>query len=294
MSNEHEAIATLNGDVNTESKQNISFTFAHSSQASLAWKDLIQGLQQWPIWLMLAYRDISVRYRRSVLGPFWLTLSMAITVFTMGYLYGHLFHTDLQRYYPLLAAGMLTWTLLSSIITEATEAFSTTTALIQQIKLPYTLYVHRVIARNVIIFFHNIVVMIPILLIFHDYAKINACTLLLIPGLIALYINAFLYSGIFAMIGARYRDVSQIIRSLVQVIFFVTPVMWSPEVLPKEDQIFVDLNPFFAFIQIIREPLLGKLPTMHNVAVVVITTVIGALIAAKMFTRYRARIVYWL
>lgn len=291
MSIEHEAI--ISSDV-TNTKVEHHTHFKRPTQAMLAWQDLTEGLAKWPIWLTLAYRDISVRYRRSVLGPFWLTLSMAITIYTMGYLYGHLFHTDLQRYYPLLAAGMLTWGLLSNIITEATEAFSTTTALIEQIKLPFTLYIHRVIARNMIIFFHNIVVMIPILLMFHEYAKLNWCILLLIPGLFAVYVNAFIFSAIFAMIGARYRDVSQIIRSLVQVIFFVTPVMWEPAVLPAHDRIFVDLNPFYAFIELIRAPLLGKTPTLQNVEMVALMTLLGGLFAAKMFTRYRARIVYWL
>src|SRR5579862_3469636 len=77
------------------------------SQTKLAWLDIKEGLQKWPIWMMLAYQDIKLRYRRSVLGPFWLTLSMAITVYTMGYLYGHLFHIELKTYYPFLVAGML-------------------------------------------------------------------------------------------------------------------------------------------------------------------------------------------
>ena len=294
MSIEHEAVATLgNLPVDNATLPN-NIVFPRANQTQLAWKDVLEGLAKWPIWLTLSYRDISVRYRRSVLGPFWLTLSMAITVYTMGYLYGHLFHTDLQRYYPILTAGMLSWSLLSSVVIESTEGFSTTTALIQQIKLPYTLHIHRIASRNMIIFFHNIVVIVPILIIFHEYAKVNWHTLLIIPGLLVVYINSIIYGSILAMIGGRYRDVSQIIRSFVQVIFFVTPVMWEPDVLPDRDRFFVDLNPFYAFIQIIREPLLGKMPTMHNLAVVAFMTVIGAWFGFKMFTKYRARIVYWL
>jgi lipopolysaccharide transport system permease protein len=293
MSTQQDAIIAMAAE-DFAAPQEKTVVFPRQSQTFLAQQDFLDGLKQWPIWLSLAYRDISVRYRRSSIGPFWLTLSMAITVYTMGYLYGHLFHTDLQRYYPLLAAGMLAWALLSSIITDATDAFTSSSPLIQQIKLPYTLYIHRVVTRNIIIFFHNIVVMVPILIIFHQYAKVNFCTLLIIPGLIAIYIASFIYSTIFAIIGARYRDVSQIIRSMIQVIFFVTPVMWEPDVLPAHDRFIIDLNPFYAYIQLIRAPLLGKVPTMHNLIVVLITTAIGAVIAAKMFTRYRARIVYWL
>ena len=111
---------------------------------------------------MLAYQDIQLRYRRSVLGPFWLTLSMAITAYSMGFLYGHLFHTDLEQYYPFLVAGLLTWGLLSNAVTDLTDTFMLSDSLIKQIKLPYTLYIHRVITRNIIIFFHNSLVMVPI------------------------------------------------------------------------------------------------------------------------------------
>src|SRR5436190_24289563 len=82
------------------------------NQQQLAWEDLTVGTKKWRIWLTLAYQDIKLRYRRSVLGPFWLTISMAVTVYSMGFLYAHLFHTDLQQYYPFLVAGMLCWTMI--------------------------------------------------------------------------------------------------------------------------------------------------------------------------------------
>src|SRR5690348_10368802 len=126
-----------------------------SSHYALAVRDIRDGLKKWNVWLMLAYQDVKLRYRRSVLGPFWITLSMAITVYSMGYLYGHLFHTNLQIYFPFLVSGMLSWALVSSQISDLTEAFSGSESLIKQIKLPYSLYIHRVAMRNIIIFFHN-------------------------------------------------------------------------------------------------------------------------------------------
>lgn len=290
MSIEHEATASL--ELNIPEQQEVIFPDVNQKQ--LAIKDVIDGFKKWPIWLTLAYQDISIRYRRSVLGPFWITLSMAITVYTMGYLYAHLFHVELQRYYPLLTAGMLTWSLIVSLVIESTEGFTAAISLINQIKLPYTLHIHRIISRNLIIFFHNIIVIVPILAIYHDYAKVNWCTLLLIPGLIMIYANSMFYGLILAMIGARFRDVSQIIKSLIQVVFFVTPVMWEPTVLPEQDRLFVDLNPFYAFIQLIREPLLGRTPTLHNLMMVAFISLIGAWISFRMLARYRARIVYWL
>lgn len=289
-----ESTISLTDDQSISPAKQDGIAFPKQNPKSLALNDIKTGLQKWRVWLMLAYQDIKLRYRRSVLGPFWLTLSMAITVYSMGYLYSHLFHTDIQSYFPFLVAGMLSWTLISTAITELTDAFITSDGLIKQIKLPYSLYIHRVVSRNIIIFFHNVLVIIPILVIFHETAKVNLYTLILIPGLFIVYVNAIIYGLILAMIGARYRDVSQIIKSLVQVAFFITPVMWSPSILPEGKRFIAMLNPFYSFIEMIRAPLMGHAPVLLNYCIVALVTALGALVCMKMFIQYRARIVYWL
>jgi lipopolysaccharide transport system permease protein len=269
-------------------------SFSHPRQKTLAYEDLVQGLQKWRIWFMLASQDIQLRYRRSVIGPFWITLSMAITVYSMGYLYAHLFKIDMDRYYPFLVAGMLGWSLILSLMLDFTEGFLVIHSLIKQIKLPYTVYLHRIIMRNYLMFFHHLLVMLPIFVIFHNNAPINACTLFIIPGLALLYLNVFCYGSIIAMFSARYRDVPPIIKSMMQVIFFVTPVMWQPQGLQGHKQLIAELNPFYVFLELIRAPLLGKLPTAFNFSVILFFTVLGVISSALLFTRYRARIIYWL
>lgn len=274
MSSKQETIT--NPSLNLASLENSDavddVVFPQITMRQKALDDLKEGFVKWRIWLMLAYQDIKLRYRRSVLGPFWLTISMGITVYSMGFLYAKLFHVELQRYYPFLVGGMLSWSLISTILTEVTDGLTAADGFIKQIKMPYSLYIHRIAARNVLIFFHNILVIIPILIIFHQYAKINFNSLLLFPGLAILYFNCICYGLIIAMIGARYRDISQMIKSLVSVIFFITPVMWSPEALGRRHYYLVDLNPFYAFIELIRSPLLGHLPTLNNLLVVSVVT----------------------
>lgn len=260
----------------------------------LAFKDIQDGLSKWRVWLMLAYQDIKLRYRRSVLGPFWITLSMAISVYSMGFLYSHLFRSDLQSYFPFLVGGMIAWALISTLVTELTDAFSNSDHLLKQIKLPFSLYIHRIVARNIIIFFHNTLVIVPLFVIFHETAKINWNTLFLFVGLFIIYVNALLYGLTLAMLGARFRDISQIVKSLIQVVFFLTPVMWKPDVLSANKKFIVLFNPFSSFIQIIRAPLIGTLPALHDLLMVLFMTILGALICYYLFVRYRARIVYWL
>ncbi len=284
----------MDSSLNIDPQAVSSAVMPRHTRKSLAMQDFTQGITQWRIWLLLAYQDIKLRYRRSVLGPFWITLSMAITVYSMGFLYAHLFKTDMRQYYPFLVAGMLAWSLISVVITELTETFISSDSLIKQIKLPYSAYIHRVAARNIIIFFHNLIVMIPVLVIFHETIKVNFYTLLLIPNLMLIYINIFSFGMILAIIGARYRDISQIIKSLIQVAFFVTPVMWNPAVLPPQYQQFIPLNPFYIFVELLRAPLTGTPNSLPIIAIALLITGIGICTSALLFTRYRARIIYWL
>ena len=112
-------------------------SFTPSSQRKKAFLDYIQSLLMWRIWMSLAWQDINIRYRRSVIGPFWITLSMAITVYSMGFLYAKIFHTQLEEYFPYLVSGMLAWGLILSLITEGVDAYLFSVSLIRQVKLPY-------------------------------------------------------------------------------------------------------------------------------------------------------------
>lgn len=266
--------------------------FVRKTKYRLAIDDILDGFRQWQIWLLIAYMDIRLRYRRSVLGPFWVTLSMMITVYSMGYLYSSVFHSDLNSYFPYLTAGMIGWALVSNSIMELTDTYTNYEGLVKQIKLPFMLYIHRVSMRNIFIFFHNLIVIVPVLILFHQ--SVNANMLLLIPALAVFYINALSYGLILAILGARYRDVSQMIKSMVQVIFFVTPIMWKPDVLSANKQLLVHLNPMNSFLEMIRAPLLGTVPSNHDLKYVLLITVAGILLSFFLFARVRSRIVYWL
>ncbi len=269
-----------------------SITEKMPTRFQLALKDIFDGLKNWPIWILLSWQDIRLRYRRSQLGPFWITISMAITIYTMGFLYGHLFRTPIQNYFPFLAAGMLAWNLISLLIIEETNAFIEADNFLKQIKLPYSVFVLRIISRCFIIFLHNIVVIIPLFFIFH--IQVTWAILFIVPSLLLIFINAFCYGLILAAIGARYRDVAQLITSVIQVIFFITPIMWNPAILPEKYHIWIMLNPFAQYVEILRAPLMSTLPTMYSINAVLFMTLVGMILSSLLMLRVRHRIIYWL
>lgn len=270
------------------------FASRRNNRYKLALKDIIEGLKKWPIWLMLAKHDLYLSKRRSFLGPIWLTLSIAITIYSMGFLYSYLFKLELANYLPFLSTGMICWLLISHLLIEACGSFTTSAGYIREIKLPYTLYLHRVASRNILTFMHNSIALIPLYFLFPNTMPINLSVLFIIPGMILIYINAISYGLILAILSSRYRDTAQFISSIMRVIFFLTPVMWNPITLPEKFQFLIQFNPFYVFVQLVRAPLLGSLPSMFNLTLVFIVTAIGLIASISLFSHYRTRIIYWL
>lgn len=258
----------------------------------LVFQDIFQGIKQWDVWLILGWQDIRFRYRRSTLGPFWITLSMAVTISCMAFLYAYLFKTDIRNYFPHLAAGMIVWNLFSMLITDGTQIFLESAHYLRQVKLPYTIFVLRLIVRSFIVFSHNLIIMVPVIWFFH--IPVTWALLFLIPGFLLIFLAAFPYVFILAILGARFRDVTQIVSSIIQVVYFATPIMWNAEQLSGKLQYIVTLNPFAHFLSLLRAPLLGHLPNMISLLVCISIILIGFGLSFLLMKKVRKRIVYWL
>src|SRR5258706_4715928 len=255
-----------------------------------AFSDLKNGLALWPLWLRLGWNDILQRYRRSMLGPCWLTASMAIMVISLGVLYAELFNTPIHDFLPYLCVGLLVWNLMSSFLTEGGTLFTGAESYIKQIRLPYSVYVFRSSWSKLIIFAHNFIIYLGVLLYFEIWP--GAVALLAIPGLLLLLVNGAAITLCIGMVSARFRDVPQLINSVVQIVFFVTPIMWKPELLRGRAYI-ADFNPFYHLLEIVRAPLLGSLPSATSYLAVLLITLVNAVIVGAFFARFRSRISYW-
>lgn len=261
------------------------------SRLALAWADLIQGCMSYPIWGMLGWQDIRQRYRRSVLGPFWLTISTAIMVGALGFVYSTLFKQTLSSYLPFIGVGLIVWTLISTIFGEACSVFIGAEGMIKQLRLPLTVHVCRMVWRNIIIFGHNAVILLIIYVLYGTGWHLN---LLTIPLAVLLFsLNGLAIGLVLGVFCTRFRDIVQIVANIVQLIFFATPIMWRPEVLGDRGWI-ADYNPAYHFIELIRAPLLGEALPTTSWLVASLVTLVGLAIALTSLTRFRHRVAYWL
>lgn len=258
----------------------------------LAAADIVRGLYAWPIWVLLGMNDIRQRYRRSRIGQFWITLSIGIFIASIGGVYSLLFGREVDDYIPYLATNYVVWGFISSTATDCTSVFIQSAGYLRQEALPKTIFVMRILARNFMILAHNVVV-IPIVFIVFSVMP-GPSLVLAIPGLFLLGLAGFATALIFGVLCTRFRDLPQIIQSLLQIGFFLTPVLWRPEQLPSDARLVVAINPLAAYLHIVTEPMLGQIPSLGTYARAFAATVILFAIALPLFARFRARIVYWL
>lgn len=115
------------------------------SQLQKAITDIWAGLNAWRLWTLFGYNDVKMKYRRSTLGPFWASLSMAGQVFVTGFVMAYLFHMTLQRYLPYICIGLIVWSFLTTIISEGATAFISSAELILQVKRPLFIYLLQVV-----------------------------------------------------------------------------------------------------------------------------------------------------
>ena len=260
-------------------------------QFQMASRDLANSFRRLGLSWSLAWHDVTSRYRGSVLGPFWITLSMGLMVLGIGFLYASLFNLPLNEFLPYVALGIVFFGVMTGTINEGCETFVLASGMLSQTSLPMFTFVWRTVLRNLINFGHHLVIVVG-MLAYYGYWKVADVPLALI-GILLMLLNASWMSLLAAIASARFRDIPQIVVSGMQFAIFMTPVFWLPDRFGKH-QVFLDLNPFYHLLQAVRAPLLGQ--TVHTTSYVVLVAmaVVGWLVTFAIFARTRRRLVHYL
>ncbi len=270
--------------------------FATDASGPRSWKrafrDLGHGWKQRPLWGYLGWQDIKQRYRRSVLGPLWISISMGVIATAMGILYGTLFGENIATFLPYVATGLLIWNFINGCILEGSEVFIANEGLIRFLPAPLTLHVYRLVWRQTLFFLHNLVIWLLLVIIFPQ--PLGWSVLLALPAFALLVLNGAWITVVSGILATRFRDIPPIIASVTQLLFFMTPIVWSYERLKSNPLAgYVELNPVMHFVEILRQPLLGQPIVWRHWYVVLAITVVGCSTALVCLRNYRSRVAYW-
>ncbi|MDD2703941.1 MAG: ABC transporter permease [Acidocella sp.] len=260
---------------------------------TLAAADIAETVRLWPLVWTLSFFDIRLRYRGSLLGPFWLTLSTAIMVASIGFLYAKLFHQDVSAYLPFLAISLVLWNFINTITSEGATCLTQSEGMIRSMRMPHSLHAARVVMRNVLVLGHNLIVIVVVFAIFRTTPNISAFSL--IPACLLWAVDGFAVCLLLGIFGARFRDIPPIIGSIMQIAFYMTPIMWSPTMLMHRGFAIalVKLNPFFSLLEIVRGPLLNMPLEPEAWTTALAYSAVLLLLTTIAFIRARSRIPYW-
>jgi ABC-type polysaccharide/polyol phosphate export permease len=257
----------------------------------MAFRDLRASVGRADLAWSLAWHDISSRYRGSILGPFWITLSMGLMVLGMGLVYSRLFGLTLHDYLPYVALGIVFFAAITGAVTEGCDTFVQAAGMLSQTSLPMFTFVWRTILRNLINLAHHLVIVVAVLAYFGYWREANVPAALL--GLLLLVVNAGWGSMLAAIASARFRDIPQIVQSVMQFAMFMTPVFWKSDRFGA-NHIFLELNPFYHVLQAVRAPLLGTEVAPHTYLFLAAMAVVGWAVTFSVFAHTRRRIVHYL
>lgn len=256
-----------------------------------AFIDLAQGGARWKTAYKLGLQDIELRYKRSMLGPFWLSASLVATVLALSYLFSQIFGMHFVDYVSFVGAGMLGWTLIAAMVNEGCGSVQEHAAYLSNVRMPLSMLAWRITLRNAIVFAHNLIAIIGILLAFG--VILTPVAAMVVPGVLVNLVFGFFCVLAIGPVCARFRDIPQVVSSIIQVTFFMTPIFWMPDQAAHRPM-FTDGNPFYHLIELVRAPLLGTMPSTMNWIVSGVACGVVALLAIVSVSMTRKRINLWL
>ncbi|ORI12849.1 sugar ABC transporter permease [Rhodococcus sp. 1163] len=264
-----------------------------------AFGDLTTGFSQRELWLHLGWQDIKQRYRRSVIGPFWITIATGVQAVAMGLLYSVLLDVDLKTFLPHVTVGLIIWGLISASILEGADVFVANEGLIKQLPSALSVHIYRLVWRQLLLLGHNLLIYVIIIAVFFPPNGFHWSDLAAIPALALISLNALWVAILFGIVSTRYRDIAPILGSMVTLLFFMTPIVWTTAGLESmggdaaKRAKLVELNPLFHYLDIIRAPMLGETQELYHWYIVIAFTIVGWLLAIFALKKYRARVPYW-
>jgi len=256
-----------------------------------AWRDLVESLRLAPFWLSLAYQRVRGRYQRLALGLLWHPLSYAFVVTSLGLMWSQIMGRPAAYFMPYLAIGFATWFFIFNAIAGATDILKGASRHITARPTPVLVFVFERIAANLMQFaLEAPFFFVMAIVVGREFGWL---ALLAVPGLLLLLLNALWASVAISLLAARFPDVGEIIRNVMRIVFFLTPVIWSIDINPRIEE-FVAWNPFYHAMEVVRAPFMGSVPDAVSYIIVGAIAIGGSLLAVPAFALSRRRVPYWL
>lgn len=239
--------------------------------------------------------DVLKRYSRSVFGPLWNMISTIVFVLgfmVLGKLLLNIPSSEFREYVVYVTGGVVFWSFIFSLIVEGANLYTSPTAQSTGFHLSFAEMPVRMVVRNVVLLAFNLITLVVVSLLFAQPSFIIA---LFIPGVILTVLALVPVGVVLGIVAARYRDISPAVANLMQFGFYLSPVFWRASDIPETypERLFLELNPFYYLLTVMRDPIMGDVPGIKIYLVLFGMIFIGWVIAIWAFAKYRRKIIYW-
>lgn len=238
----------------------------------------------------IAHFDTKTRYARSLLGPFWITVSSSIFIVSVGIVWSALFGQTISEQLPFISVSYIAWVFFQGALLESTATFVGSASYVRDRGISWMAFCWAVFFRHGSYLVHSLVVPLVTLLVF---AKGSLTGLVMaLPGIVLFVTFVLLIILPVAVTAARFRDVKPILESITVMMMLVSPVMWAPKSIRAPSQIVVDLNPIAHLLAVWRDPLLyGEIPVASYFVCLALIAVLAALNVVAF--RQLPRVAFW-
>lgn len=253
-------------------------------------EDISAGMRLATLWRDMAFEDIVQRYRRSYLGMAWVVIGYLLFVGIVGII----FHRGLSegftfsQYVAYLAIGYWCWMYIQSCVSEGMNSISGSAGFAKGSALPLSLLFYRVVCRNTIL--SGVMVLGLCGFLVYTQSILDVRILFVLIAIPIYWIAGFFTAMLLGSAAAQLPDLGHAVQSLMRMMFFMTPIIWTPSDQGGARDLFAKYNPFSYFIAIMRKPLMGDIPSLQDYAVVFGTMLILMILAVTVFHLIRRTI----
>ncbi|HMF24763.1 MAG TPA: ABC transporter permease [Pseudolabrys sp.] len=254
--------------------------------------DLLKGIDNWRLSHLMGLGEIRRRYARSRIGQFWLTISTGIMVASLGLVWSTLWNMPVEDLLPFVAISLIVWTMITGTLGEAATVFVSAGPIFLNQGMSFSTAIYALVYRHLLILLHNLPIIVIAVLLFS--VPTGPMCLVALPGFGLLVLAMVWTSYLVAVACVRFRDLTQVVQNGLMIAFFITPVLWKPDQIPPDKHYLLTLNPFAALLAVVREPLLGQLPTIDDWTTAAVFSIGGFVVALPIIGYCQRRIIYWI
>ena len=240
------------------------------------------------IWLAIV--EIKARYLRSIIGPFWSAIILFVMVIVIGPIYSLIFNQT-SDYILNLAVGLFAWQFILNNLTDASFSFQKIENLYQNKNIGLFVPSLKTLISNLILSGHQLVSMFIIFFIWSNDSLIKI--IILMP--LIFFLSVFVYPIIFivSLISLRYRDIQSALNSALFMIFFLSPIIWSVEMIPESKRFFVNYNPITHIINIFRELVLNLRIDFLSILIILFISAVLYIFSFLFYKKVKHKFIFW-